>query len=47
MFFKLDGSDESKHVAHCYMALKCCVWQYTLFLFQLYKHNGMNSNKIT
>jgi hypothetical protein len=25
-----EGSDELKHVAHCRMALKCCVLQYTL-----------------
>jgi len=28
-----DGSDGPQHVA-----LKCCVWQYTLFVFQLAVH---------
>jgi len=26
--------DEPKHVAHCCIALKCCVWWHTLFVFQ-------------
>jgi len=30
-----DGSDEPKHVAHCCVALKCCVWRYTSFVFRL------------
>ena len=34
------GSDEPKHVAHCCIALKCCVWLYS-------KHNMMNLNKNT
>jgi hypothetical protein len=29
-----DGSDESKHVAHYCVAVKCCVWRCTLFEFQ-------------
>ena len=45
--FLMGGSDELKCVAYCYTALECCERQYTLFLFQLYKHKGMNSNKIT
>ena len=33
-----DGSDEPKHVAHCCIELKCCVWLYS-------KHTVMNFNK--
>jgi len=30
-----DDSDEPKRVEHCYMALYCCVWLYTAFVFHL------------
>ena len=30
-----DGSDKPKYVALCCLALKCCVWRYTLFVFHL------------
>jgi len=30
-----DDTDEPKHVAHCCTALKCYVWRYTAFVFQL------------
>ena len=33
-----DSSDEPKHVAHCCIVLKCCVWLHS-------KHSVMNFNK--
>jgi hypothetical protein len=33
-----DGSDEQKHIAHCCIVLKCCVWPHS-------KHSTMNLNK--
>ena len=29
-----DGSDEPNDIAHCCIALKCCVWGYSLFVLQ-------------
>ena len=30
-----DGYDEPKHETQCRVALKCCVWLHTSFVFQL------------
>ena len=30
-----DGSDEPKRETRCCVALKCCVWLHTSFMFQL------------
>ena len=40
-----DSSDDPKHVAYCFIALKCCVCKLRL-CFKYSKHNGINLNKI-